>query len=443
MPEEFFTQSSAITPCCLEKYANLQYADAEEIAAVREKLLRQQLAYAARNSPFYRRIFQDAGLDAARISLEQIPPTTKDMLSGANKEFLAVPETEVADICLTSASVGTIPTQIYQTASDLARLAYNEQLAFTMAGVTNTDTLMVCAALDRCFMAGLAYWLGGVKCSAKVVRAGAGDPAQQWHLLKTLNATVLVGVPSLLLKIARYAVESGEDPADTAVTRLIVIGEPVRDAELQPTPLAAKLENIWNAKIYSTYASSEMATAFCECEARQGGHVRPELILVEILDENGCPVATGKAGEVTVTPLGIQGMPLLRFRTGDIAFMIGEPCSCGRTTPRLGPVLGRKQQMLKFKGTTIFPNTILAALEGADYFYSGMVEAVTGSDGTDHVILYAAVTSPRFDSSFLADELRAKLRVVPEIVLLSVAELDARIHPENRRKRLTFLDSRD
>jgi phenylacetate-CoA ligase len=95
-----------------------------------------------------------------------------------------------------------------------------------------------------------------------------------------------------------------------------------------------------------------------------GGHVQPELIILEILDEEGYPVAGGGQGEVTITTLGIEGMPLLRYRTGDLCVRHSEPCSCGRHTARLSPVLGRKQQMIKLKGTTLYPPILFDLLNG-------------------------------------------------------------------------------
>ena len=127
--------------------------------------------------------------------------------------------------------------------------------------------------------------------------------------------------------------------------------------------MGENLEEVWGAKIYSTYASSETITSFCECTAQRGGHLHPDLAVVEIVNEQGEVLAPGETGEVVVTPLQIEGMPLLRFRTGDISFMVDEPCACGRFSPRLGPILGRKKQMIKFRGTTLYPNSLYAVLD--------------------------------------------------------------------------------
>ena len=101
-----------------------------------------------------------------------------------------------------------------------------------------------------------------------------------------------------------------------------------------------------------------MQTAFTDCEHGNGGHHHPELIIVELLDHDNHPVAEGQPGEVTITTLGVEGMPLCRYKTGDVCQAYNSPCPCGRTTLRLGPVLGRKQQMIKLKGTTLYPPAV-------------------------------------------------------------------------------------
>ena len=430
-----------------DKYRNLQYSEASEIQQVQDKLLSGHIEYCAVNSPFYRDFFKKNKVDFRKIKtvsdLKNIPFTEKSDIAANNASFQAVSDTEVVDVCLSSATMSDEPIMIFQTREDIERLSYNEELAFAMAGITENDTLLVCAALDRCFMAGLAYFLGGVKLGTRTVRGGAGSAAQLWYLIEKTKATAIVGVASFMMKIAMYAEENGKKPALQGVKKLISIGEPVRDKSLALLPVSAELEKTWNAELYSTYASSELATSFCECPARRGGHLRPELIVLEIVDKSGNPVPDGETGEVVVTPLGITGMPLVRFKTGDISFIIDEKCSCGRNTVRIGPILGRKGQMLKFRGTTVFPNTILSAIEDKKYIYGAYVEAATGRDGNDDIKLFAALNGENPGIEVLKDEIRARTRVSPEIVIVSKEELDSVVYgSEKKRKRVTFIDRR-
>ncbi len=427
--------------------ARLDRQSPDEILTVQNLLFQKHVRYTAVHSPFYKARFEQSGIDPHAVKtlndLHNMPPTTKDELAGNTDSFLAVPAEDIADVCLTSASTSTTPTAIELTLSDLARIAYNEEAAFGMLGVTPADTLMVGAALDRCFMAGLAYFLGAIRLGARAVRAGSGSAAQHWEMLRVTRPTVLVAVPSLMQRIADHARSEGQNVADIGVTRLAAIGEATRDANLELLPAAQRIEKEWGAPIYSTYASTEIATTFCECSERRGGHLRPERLAFEILDENDQPCPDGVLGEVVVTPLGVTGMPLLRFRTDDIACRMSEPCPCGRNTPRISPVLGRKNQMLKYKGTTLFPGAIVAALEGHAEVAGAYVEAHRAEDGTDRVVTCVALsTDADIPESTLAEWIRSRVRVIPEIKIISIEECETRIYATGKRKRATFFDLR-
>lgn len=437
--------SSLIKDFRAKDYAGLEFEPYEEIIKVQDRLLIEHLQYTIGHSPFYSAFFKRQGLELDSIrgarDLPNIAFTTKTDLEKYNNDFLACPKEEIADVCLTSATTGDTPNILLQSSSDLARLAYNEEAAFRMMGINDSDTVIICAALDRCFMAGLAYYLGGLKVGARMIRAGAGSAAQHWHMIKTVETTVVVGVPSLIRKIGQYAIENGEDPKKNGIRLIVAIGESTRNSSLHPLPAVRQLEEMWGVPVYSTYASTEMATAFCECPARKGGHLRPELIIAEIVDDHGNPVPPGQTGELVVTPLGVTGMPLIRFKTGDISFLITEPCGCGRRTPRLGPVLGRKNQMLKLKGTTVFPSSILSVVEGMEGVAGAYIEAKKKTDGTDNILLYVSAGTYLSENA-IAEHLRACVRVVPEIILISEEELNNRVSHHGKRKKTTFFDLR-
>lgn len=429
------------------KFADLQKESEDSIKDTQTELLKDHLEYIASSSPFYKELFKVYEIDHRIIrdvsDIRALPVTTTFDLTSQNYNFIASPSSEIAEISLSSTTFGKTPAIIYQTHSDLARLAHNEKQAFKMAGIKPSDTILLCVTLDKCFMAGLAYSLGGLSLNAKIVRGGAASAAQLWNLIELTNPSVLIGVPSIILGIAQYALEAGKNPASSDVKKILAVGEPIRDFSMKPLPIAEHLEELWEAGVFSTFATTEIATSFCECEFRQGGHLRPELAVVEILDEDDEPMEDGKPGEVVVTPLGVAGTPLLRFKTGDISFIIKDKCMCGRNTPRLGPILGRKKQMLKYKGKTIFPNTILSALEGKDFFYGGYVEAHRNHDYTDNVTLYAALSDESVSIDKLKSELQAKLDMVPNIVVVSREEVDKRLYnAEDKRKRTTFFDLR-
>ncbi|MFO7728070.1 MAG: AMP-binding protein, partial [Desulfonatronovibrio sp.] len=301
---------------------DLEFASQERIKKRQDELLAEHVRYLAGNSKFYQERFDRMGIRPDSLKslsdLCMLPVTTKADLEHRPNAFLCVTEDEIADICLTSGTSGK-PTALLQTERDLERLGYNEELSFLSAGLARTDKVMIAAAIDRCFMAGLAYFMGLLRIGATIIRAGSSSIPVLMDLVLRQKPTAIVGVPTLMLTMGKRLAEAGTDPATLGVKRLVCIGEPVREQDFSLSPLGRKIEKLWDAQTFGTYASTEMATTFCECSEHKGGHVHPDLILVEILDAQGLPVQPGIPGEVVVTPLGVQGMPLLRFRTGDMA----------------------------------------------------------------------------------------------------------------------------
>jgi len=182
-----------------------------------------------------------------------------------------------------------------------------------------------------------------------------------------------------------------------------------------------------------------MQTAFTECEHGKGGHHNPELLIVEVLDDEGKQLKAGVFGEVTVTSLGVEGMPLLRYRTGDICCYYDEPCACGRNTIRLSPVVGRKNQMIKYKGTTIFPPSIYDALSAVPEVKDYIVEVTKNDLGTDEIEIHIAL-SGSLDAAEqkIKTSLQSKLRVTPNLNFVSGQHLQS-MRPADSRKPLMIL----
>ena len=353
----------------------------------------------------------------------------------------ASPEEELADVCLTSGTTGK-PVAMLQTRSDLDRLAYNEEISFRAAGLGSSDRVLIAAAIDRCFMAGLAYFLGLSRIGATVVRGGSSNIPLLVELIRTSRLSAVVGVPSLLLAVGEQLQREQCDPARLGIGKMICIGEPVRTQNLSLSPLGQRLETLWQTRVFGTYASTEMATAFTECAEGRGGHLRPELIVVEIVDEQGRVLPPGQCGEVVVTPLQVTGMPLIRFRTGDIATLHTGPCPCGRTTPRLGPVLGRKAQMLKYRGTTVYPPAIFAVLQGLPEVRGFYLEARSAFDLSDTIKVVVGTSDETLTASVIAERIAATIRVRPEVVVVTPEQIAAKVFQQDKRKPVTFFDYR-
>lgn len=423
----------------------IDFAQPEEIEAVQLRLLQQQLSYLQQASPYYRELFQRIDFNPEQLNalqeLQRLPLTGKDGLASRNKDFLAVEQDKVIDICQTSGTIGE-PVTIWQTEADLQRLANNEQRAFLAAGIKATDRVLIGAALDRVFMAGLAYFLGLRQLGATAIRAGSGQPTLVAELIKRQRPNVLVGVPSLLLAVARQLQASGVEPAALGVEKVICIGEPVRNEDLTLSALGAALRQYWQAQVLGTYASTELATAFADCTAACGGHLLPELVVLEIVDEQGQLVPDGEAGEVVVTPLGIEGTPLLRYRTGDIARLHREPCACGRSTLRLGPIIGRRAQMLKVRGTTLFPGAVTSALLELEGVRGHYLEVYQEYDLSDRLRVVVGCATGALCAAQVAEQISSKTRVKPEVVLVDPETVSRKILRPEQRKPVTFFDYR-
>jgi phenylacetate-CoA ligase len=237
--------------------------------------------------------------------------------------------------------------------------------------------------------------------------------------------------------------EHGIDINSSPVKKAICIGENIRNTDFSLNVLGRKINEAWKISLYSTYASTEMQTAFTECSAGKGGHHNPELVIAELLDENNMQVPPGVAGEVTITTLGVEGMPLLRYKTGDICMFFDEPCSCGRNTIRLSPVIGRKKQMIKFKGTTLFAPALFDLLNGMEEVKDYVAEIYSNEIGTDEVVLHLLPSrhSEECDHKIRA-YLQAKLRVTPHIKYITPEEMQRMQFPEAGRKAIKFIDRR-
>lgn len=425
--------------------AEISRAPLPEISARQEALLRGHIGYLASNSPFYRSMFEDIGIRPEEIlctaDLIRLPFTCKSDLESRHEEFLAVGQEEIVDICLTSGTTGKSVAML-QSSGDLERLAYNEELSFRAAGFSSADRVLVAVASDRCFMAGLAYFLGLTRIKATVLRGGSGNAALTTELLRNFRPSALVGVPSLLLNVAERLQREGIEPAALGIKRIVCIGEPVRRQDFVLSPLGKRLEALWHCGIYGTYASTEMATSFTDCAEGAGGHILPELMVVEIVDETGATVPHGTFGEVVATPLGVTGMPLLRFKTGDIATLHAAPCSCGRNTHRLGPVIGRKSQMLKYLGTTLYPPAIFTVLQGMHGICGYYIEVESEFALSDRIRIVVGSNDPSLSPPTVAERIAAAIRVKPEVVIVPPEEILRVTTRDDKRKPVTFFDKR-
>jgi phenylacetate-CoA ligase len=419
----------------------------EEITALQEKKLQETIAYLNTYSPFYKEFFSKARFNPLGIKtmedLSVIPVTIKEDLQQRNEDFLCVPRNKIIEYSSTSGTLGN-PVTIMLTENDLTRLACNEYASFVSTDGSVNDVYQLMLTLDRQFMAGMAYYSGIQKLGAGIIRLGPGVPSLQWETILRLKPTAIVAVPSFIVKLISYAQEHKIDINSTTVKKAICVGENIRNTDFTLNALGKKITDAWDIKLFSTYASTEMQTAFTECTECQGGHLQPDLLIVELLDEMNKAVAPGEPGEVTITTLGVEGMPLLRYKTGDICVYDDTPCACGRNSLRLSPVMGRKKQMLKYKGTTLYPPALFDILHEMENVVDYIAEVSSNEMGMDEVLIY--IVPDNYDEETnrkIRANLQARLRVSPHIKYMNEEELKKMQMPEAGRKIIRFIDRRN
>jgi phenylacetate-CoA ligase len=409
-----------------------EFLSADEIEVRSIRAVRNHVKYVKEVSPYYREILQTIEPEEIRSveDLQQLPFTNKDVLALQANKFLGVHPDHIVESVITSGSTGK-PLVFGLTQSDLDRLAFNEALSFHSTGITSQDRAHLLVSMDRLFIAGMAYYRGLILLGANTMRLGVLPNEMHKIYFEMLQPTVLVGVPSFLKKLAIELDKLKFDTRKSSIKKIICIGESLRNQNMELNSTANTLQELWNAKVYSTYASTELSVSYCECEEQCGGHAHPELAYTEIVDDQGNPVENGTPGELVVTPLGVEGMPLVRFKTGDITCKISEPCACGRNSIKIGPILGRKSQMIKLKGTTVYPLTITNALDEINEINDYVIILENDDALSDRVAIHVAVAPTAIEK--IANHLRAVARVNFPILVSNINTIQS-FRGDSRKK---------
>ncbi len=332
-----------------------------ELRALQLERLRDLIARVA-HVPFYRDAFQLHDISPRRIrSLEDIrrlPFTTKaDLRQHHPLGFLAVPRRQVARIHGSSGTTGK-PTFVAYTAEDL-RLWSNLCARFLVAGGLRPEHTVHVAFGYGLFTGGFGLHYGIERVGAAIVPAASGNTRRQIDLIKDLDAEVLVCTPSYALTIADTARELGLDPRALPLKFAHFGGEPWTE------DMREQIEEELDLIAFNNYGLSEVIGPGVsgECVYRAGMHLQEDHFIVECLDPKTLdPVDEGEPGELVITTLTKEAMPLIRYRTRDIACLCREPCSCGRGTAKMSRVSGRSDDMLIIRGVNVFPSQIEEAL---------------------------------------------------------------------------------
>jgi phenylacetate-CoA ligase len=336
---------------------------ADERAALQSKRLGALVTRLAATSPFYRRRLADAGVEpGATVTLDDLPRlpfTTKpDLWEQYPWGMLTVPREEVVRVHASSGTGGR-PTLSAYSRNDLALWAEVCARALGCAHAGRGTTVQVSYGYGL-FTGGLGLHQGAELLGCTVIPASSGQSARQVRLLRDLGAEVLCCTPSYAARLGEVLAEEGIDPGELRLRVGIFGAEPWSEA------LRAKLEATLGLKALDIYGLSEVIGpgVSCEClEAQNGLHVNEDHFLVEVIDPaTGAPLGAGERGELVFTTLTKEAMPLLRYRSGDIAALDRSPCPCGRTLARMSKVLGRADDMLVIRGVNVYPSEVEAVL---------------------------------------------------------------------------------
>ncbi len=338
----------------MEVFDQAELWNRDEIEQTQCTRLRTTMEQASK-SEFYANMFAQANVSPQDIKtvddIRKLPFTTKDDLrANYPTGLLCVPKSEIVRMHCSSGTTGT-PTAICHTQNDLNSWADLMARSMHMAGVRREDVFQNMSGYGL-FTGGLGIHYGAERLGCLTIPAGAGNSRRQLKLVKDFQTTVVHILPSYALILGGHLEKDGENPADLPLRIALVGAEPYTEEYRR------RIESLFNMKVYNSYGLSEMngpGVAF-ECENQNGLHVWEDAFIPEIVNpETGEPVPDGEVGELVMTTLCRQGMPILRYRTRDLTrFLTGE-CPCGRKHRRIERILGRADDMLIIKGVNIYP----------------------------------------------------------------------------------------
>lgn len=371
-----------------------EFLSLDQIEARTLRALRNHVKYLKESSAYYKDALWDVSSEDINSieDFERLKFTTRQTVTDNLSKFTAAGQAQIIETVTTNGSSGK-PLVFPLTANDLDRLAFNEALSFYGAGISSEDAAQIMIGFDRLSFAGMAYYRGLTLLGCNTMRTGVLPSDEQRYYIDQLRPFVAIGIPSTLKTLALDLQKKKVDPAKSSIRKIICTVESIRDFKMELNSIGKTVQQLWDAEVFSSYFSTEASVSYCECLAHQGGHAHPELVYTEIIDEGGNVLPDGKAGELVVTSLGVEGLPLLRYRTGDITFKISSPCNCGRNSLRIGPVLGRTSQLIKYRGETVYPLTITNALDALDEINDYILVIENDNSSSDQVSIHIA-TSP-------------------------------------------------
>lgn len=407
-----------------EKYETMTREDLEALQRARLK----DAVRKASASHYYKRVFEERGFTADSIAslndIGKIPFTTKETLRDHwPYGFLAVPKTDLVRVHSSTGTTGRAHA-IFHTAADIDAWADISARSMYAAGMKKDDVFQNMMTYGL-FTGGLGFHYGAERLGALVIPAGAGNSRRQIQLMKDFGTTVIHITPSYALHLFSLFEELAVDPKRDTHLRLAFIGGEPHTARTRD-----RIEDLYGVKAFNSYGLSEMngpGVAF-ECEAQMGMHIWEDHFLIEMINPDTLePVPDGEEGELVLTTLMREGMPILRYRTRDITKIYREPCSCGRVHRRIERIKGRTDDMMIIKGVNVFPlqiEKILMGVPGVGTNFQIILER-EGYDDIMHIkveiqkgVFTGNVKQLESLRRRIGDELKSETLITPKVELV-------------------------
>lgn len=434
-------------------HPEMDFKSPKTVRSFQFEKIKNQIHYVSQCSPFYKELFHKEKIKPEKIKtwkdFQHIPFTTKDRLRTRNTDFFCQPKGKWADVFTTSGTTGGV-VYFPVTKRDLARTAYAEKRCLEIAGIRSDDVVQFHMPMSTgMWGAGVSYYLGYQLIGACVLRTGPGNAEQQIQNMKTMQATVIHSQAGFLYRLGVMANQQGI--MEQLKVRFLLAGlENILCEDLARNELGKKLEQVWqNSRVCAVYGNTESASPVNECEAKQGYHLTPEFCYYEVINrETGKPVDEGEHGMLVITPLDMQGLPLIRYELGDVSFLFTGKCACKRTAPRLGPIIGRTDDQIKIKGVSVYPsaieNAVLSVPEAGPYF----IEVYKDENFMDQVKVAVAPGPPlpqeKWDelSAKVNSAIQSRLHFSARVEVTKQADIQARVQPPGSTKPRKFFDLR-
>jgi phenylacetate-CoA ligase len=334
----------------------------DELELVQEKKLKDLVNYVYQHSEFYKKRFDDHGVKPEDIKslddLQKLPFTYKsDLRDTYPTGMFCVPNEQLVRFHVSSGTTGK-PTVVGYTQNDIDVWTTSLARAMTSIGVGRGDIMQIGYGYGL-FTGGLGAHYGAEEVGATVLPASSGNTDRQIELIQDLGSTVIACTPSYFLFMNEVSNSLGVSIKDDTTLRIGIFG-----AEPWSEEMRSRIEELTGIKAYDIYGTSELSgPLFTECQYQDGIHIWADQFLIEVIDpETGEQLAEGKRGELVITTLAKEALPLIRYRIGDITVINKQPCECGRTHPRIMRVLGRADDMLIVRGINVFPGQVESVL---------------------------------------------------------------------------------